>query len=233
MRSSSIDWETFARSEPYYFVLTDERFLRERVDLEEFYATGEADVAMLYDYIGGDFEPKSALDFGCGVGRLTRALARRIPEVVGCDASETMLELARAAVPEATFTAELPQRQFDFICSLIVFQHIPVKEGEAIVKRLLGMLSEDGVAALHFTFGRPGGFLRRLARRLRARVPLLHRLAARAGGDTRDLPYMQMNEYDVDRILRLFNDAGCYNPVLFRTDHGGIVGGIVIGWRGY
>ena len=233
MRSSSIDWEILAQREPYYFVLTDERFLREQVNLEEFYATGEADVAQLYHWIGGDFAPKSALDFGCGVGRLTRALAKRIPEVVGCDASETMLQLARAAARDATFTSELPQRKFDFICSLIVFQHIPVKEGEAIVERLLASLSEDGVAALHFTFQRPGGFVRRLARRIRARIPLVHRIAARLEGDTRGLPYMQMNTYDLDRILKRFNDADCYSPLLFRTNHGGIDGAIVIGWRGY
>ena len=224
MRSSSIDWEAFARREPYFAVLTDERFLRERVDLDDFYATGEADVARLFALIGGDFRPRSALDFGCGVGRLTMALAKRVPDVVGCDASETMLQLARTAVPNATFTTELPNREFDFICSLIVFQHIPVAEGEAIVDRLLALLNAEGVAALHFTFRRPGGALRRLARRVRARVPLMHRIAARLEGDRRGLPYMQMNEYGRERILRRFRD-----PMLVPTNHGGIEGAIVIG----
>jgi len=233
MRSSSTDWETFAQREPYFSVLTEERFRGEHVDLDAFYATGEADVALLYDHIGGDFFPQSALDFGCGVGRLTRALARRIPDVAGCDASETMLVIAREAVPEATFTTELPARTFDFICSLIVFQHIPVKEGEALVERLLGMLGEEGVAALHFTFRRPGGLLRRLARGLRARIPLIHRLAARHQGDRRGLPYMQMNEYDAGRILARFENAGCHSPIMVPTNHGGIEGAIVIGWRGY
>src|SRR5262245_56025546 len=224
MRSSSIDWEAFAQREPYYFVLTNERFLRERLDLQEFYATGEADVAMLFEAIG--FEPRCALDFGCGVGRLTRALARRVPDIFGVDASETMLRLARAAVPGATFTTELPPRRFDFICSLIVFQHIPVAEGEAIVDRLLAMLEPGGMAALHFTFRRPGGALRRLARRVRARVPLVHRIASWLEGDRRGLPYMQMNEYDRERIVARFHE-----PRLIPTDHGGIEGAIVVGHR--
>ena len=231
MRSSSIDWETFAQREPYFAVLTDERFLRDRVDLDEFYATGEADIARLFAAIGGDFHPRSALDFGCGVGRLTRALAKRVPEVAGVDASATMLELARAVVPGGTFTTELPARKFDFVCSLIVFQHIPVREGEAIVERLLALLSDDGVAALHFTFRRPGGVVRRLARRLRARTPLIHRFRARLEGDTRGLPYMQMNEYDFDWIVARFRDAGCHQPVLFPTNHGGIEGAVVVGRR--
>ena len=231
MRSSSIDWELFAQREPYFAVLTDERFLREHVDLDEFYATGEEDMARLFTAIGGDFHPRSALDFGCGVGRLTRALAKRVPEVAGVDASPTMLELARAAIPGATFTTDLPARKFDFICSLIVFQHIPVKEGEAIVERLLALLNEGGVAALHFTFRRPGGLVRRLARRIRARTPLLHRFRARLEGDTRGLPYMQMNVYDLERILARFRDAGCHQTVLFPTNHGGIEGAVVVGHK--
>src|SRR5437588_12845443 len=136
-RGISSDWEEFARREPYFAVLTEARFLRERVDLDEFYATGEADIARLFAdivrYLGAPFAPRSALDFGCGVGRLTLALTRRVPEVVGCDASETMLRLAQSAVPNATFTTELPRRAFDFVCSLIVFQHIPVSEGMPLV----------------------------------------------------------------------------------------------------
>jgi SAM-dependent methyltransferase len=228
MRSSSIDWETFAQREPYFAVLTEERFLRDRVDLDAFYATGEADVARLFATIGDQFHPASALDFGCGVGRLTRALAKRMPDVVGCDAAASMLDIARANVPETTFTAELPQRTFDLIVSLIVFQHIPVAEGERILDRLLGMVNDGGVAALHFTFRRLGGALRRWARRVRARVPLVHRIAARLEGDRRGLPYMQMNEYDRERVLARFRAAGFGEPLLVPTNHGGIEGAIVI-----
>lgn len=228
MRSSSTDWETLAQREPYFSVLTDDRFRGDGVDIDAFFATGEADVARLFAAAGDGFHPRSALDFGCGVGRLTRALARRIPDVAGCDASPTMLDLARKAVPSAAFSTDLPERTFDFICSLIVFQHIPIAEGERIAQRLLGMLNEGGVAALHFTFRRPGGTLRRVARRLRARFPFVHRLAARLEGDHSGLPYMQMNEYDRDRILGFFRDAGCAEPRLVATDHGGIEGAIVI-----
>lgn len=231
MRSSSTEWEQFGEREPYFAVLTDERFLRDRVDIDEFYATGEADVARLFADIGEPFHPSSALDFGCGVGRLTRALVHRVPEVVGCDAAESMLRLARAAVPNATFTAELPDRCFDLVCSLIVFQHIPVPAGMAIVDRLLGMVNAGGVAALHFTFRRRGGALRRLARRVRARFPLVHRVALRIEGDRRGLPYMQMNEYDPDAIRARLRAAGFRDPMLVPTNHGGIEGAVVIAQR--
>jgi len=228
MRSSSTEWDQFGEREPYFAVLTDERFLRDRIDLAEFYATGEADIARLFADIGEPFHPKSALDFGCGVGRLTAALTRRVPDVVGCDAAESMLQLARAAVPAATFVRELPDRRFDLVCSLIVFQHIPVPAGEVLVDRLLGMVNAGGVAALHFTFRRPGGALRRLARRVRALLPLVHRIASRLEGDRRGLPYMQMNEYDLDAIRARLRAGGFGEPRLVLTNHGGIEGAIVI-----
>jgi len=226
MWSSSTEWDELGEREPYFAVLTDERFLRDRVDLGEFYATGEADVERLL----GDLEPRSALDFGCGVGRLTRALAKRVPDVVGVDAAASMLRIAAENVPAARFMRELPDRRFDFVCSLIVFQHIPVAEGMAILDRLLAIA--DRAAALHFTFRRPGGSLRRLARRLRARLPLLHRIASQLEGDRRGLPYMQMNEYDRDAVLARYRAAGFGQPALVPTNHGGIEGAIVMGRKG-
>lgn len=220
------DWNTLGETQPYFAVLTEDRFLRERMsdeDREAFFASGEADVAKIFDLI--DFAPKSALDFGCGVGRLTRALAKRVPRVAGVDAAESMLRIARENVPNATFSTTIPDERFDLIVSLIVFQHIPVKRGEALLDELLTHL--DGAAALHFTFRRPGTFVRRFARVMRARVPLVHRIAQRIR-DERPMPYMQMNEYDLDRVLAIMRRHGCANPRIIPTNHGGIEGALLI-----
>lgn len=220
------DWNTFGETEPYFAVLTHDRFLSEQMsdaDREAFFAFGEADVAQIFDLIG--ISPKSALDFGCGVGRLTRALAKRVDHVVGVDAAESMLRIARENVPNATFSTAIPDERFDLIVSLLVFQHIPVKRGEALLRDLLDHL--DGVAALHFTFHVPGSFVRRIARRVRARFPFVHRLAQRIRGE-RKMPYMQMNEYDLDRVLAIMRSHGCADPRVIRTNHRGIEFAIVI-----
>ena len=220
------DWNTFGETEPYFAVLTHDRFLSEQMsdaDREAFFAFGEADVAQIFDLI--DFAPKSALDFGCGVGRLTRALAKRVDHVAGVDAAESMLRIARENVPNATFSTAIPDERFDLIVSLLVFQHIPVKRGEALLRDLLDHL--DGVAALHFTFHVPGSFVRRIARRARARFPFVHRLAQRIRGE-RKMPYMQMNEYDLDRVLAIMRSRGCADPRVIRTNHRGIEFAIVI-----
>jgi len=223
---SADDWNTLGETEPFFAVLTEDRFLRERMsdaDSEAFFASGESDITQIFDLI--DFAPKFALDFGCGVGRLTRALAKRVNRVIGVDAAESMLRIARENVPDASFSTTIPNERFDLIVSLIVFQHIPVKRGEALLDELLNRL--DGVAALHFTFRRPGSFFRRLARRIRANVPLVHRIAKRIQGE-RPMPYMQMNEYDLDRVLAIMRRHGCGEPRLVPTNHGGIEGAIVI-----
>jgi len=223
------DWNTLGETEPYFAVLTEDRFRREQMsddDREAFFASGDADIAHLFELVP-DFAPRSALDFGCGVGRLTRALAKRVEEVAGVDAAESMLRLARENVPNATFSSTIPDQRFDFIVSLIVFQHVPIRRGEALLDELLDRLEPGGVAALHFTFRRPGSSLRRLARGIRARVPLIHRIAQHLRGE-RPMPYMQMNEYDQSRILSIMRRHGCGEPRIVPTNHGGIEGAIVI-----
>ncbi len=240
---SDADWEELARKEPYFAVLTDERFLSGSLSpdrLREFFVSGEDDVRHLFDlvaaYLGAPIAPRNALDFGCGAGRLTLALARRAAHVVGVDAAPTMLQLAeqhRAAasadnvelVPDLD---ALSGQDFDFICSLIVFQHIPVERGELLLRRLLGVLRPNGAIAVHFAFDRRGGVMKRLARRLRASFPLLHRAVQALNREPLRLPYMQMNSYDRGRILALMEEAGCREPKLIPTDHGGIGGAIVI-----
>jgi trans-aconitate methyltransferase len=141
-----------------------------------------------------------------------------------------MLRLARENVPTASFYATIPEQRFDLILSLIVFQHIPVRRGEALLDELLGYLEAGGVAALHFTFRRPGSSLRRIARAVRARVPLVHRIAQVLRGE-RPMPYMQMNEYDPSRVFAIMRRHGCREPRIVPTNHGGIEGAIVIARR--
>jgi SAM-dependent methyltransferase len=240
---SDADWEELARKEPYFAVLTDERFLSGSLSsdrLLEFFASGEDDVQHLFDlvaaYVGAPIAPRSALDFGCGAGRLTLPLARRAAHVAGVDAAPTMLQLAErhraaASADNVELVPDLDAllgQDFDFICSLIVFQHIPVERGELLLRKLLDLLRPNGVIAVHFAFDRRGGVVKRIARRLRASFPVLHRVVQALNREPIRLPYMQMNSYNRDRILALMEEAGCRKPTLIPTDHGGIAGAIVI-----
>lgn len=237
------DWDELARREPYFAVLTDRRFLRAELDEEtrrQFFETGQADMehmfAAIREQTGRAFEPATALDFGCGVGRVTLALSERVPSVTGCDISPEMIAIAqqnaaaagRANVLFETDLDALPDRTFDLICSLIVFQHIPPGEGMITLTKLMRLLAPGGVAAIHFTLRRPGTPLRRLARRLRGAFPLLHRAALRLERDDLRLPYMQMNEYDEREIRRRVENAGGFVQYVIPRNEGGVEGAMFI-----
>src|SRR5687767_8439812 len=74
------EWDELAELDPYWAICTapDKRF--GRWDREEFFATGEREVAEVLATAAELGLPRrhgAALDFGCGLGRLTRALAGR------------------------------------------------------------------------------------------------------------------------------------------------------------
>jgi SAM-dependent methyltransferase len=211
------DWEELARREPYFPVLTDEG-----VRDDAFLESGEADIALLLpavaSLLGRDVSLTSVLDFGCGAGRLTVPLARRAVRVVGCDVAPSVLEHARKNVREVglsnvTFveTREVAGT-FDFICSLLVFQHIRATEGYEFIRALLRLLSPGGVAALQLTLEPAGGGLRRLARMRRKRGVhrvLPHRIQMPA--------WMQANAYDERVVIRDIAAAGASLIARFAT----------------
>lgn len=145
-KSDRRDWEDLSALDPYWAVLSDPSQRFGRWPRDEFLASGVRTVeAVLQE--GRHFERPSghraALDFGCGVGRLTSALAAHFDHCVGLDISARMIEQARsltAGLENCAFEirdqpdlAHLRSDTFDMVLSFIVLQHIP----SADVKRRL------------------------------------------------------------------------------------------------
>jgi SAM-dependent methyltransferase len=163
-------WEAWGQRDPYYGVLTDPRYRRGALTDEaraEFFASGrkhmEHVLRMIRSHADPDFNPRSVLDFGCGVGRLLVPFASIADDVVGIDVSPSMLAEARrncdalgaSAVKLVSTDDELDGLggRFDLVHSYIVFQHIPTERGMAILPRLLRHLAPAGAGALHFSYG--------------------------------------------------------------------------------
>jgi SAM-dependent methyltransferase len=243
-------WQSLGDENPYWGVLTADTFRADNLTdsaVEAFYAGGEEHVSFVLDtvrtHIDPEFAPDSAIDFGCGVGRLVVPLARRCGAVVGIDVADGMLRRARARcdrlglsnVRLLTDVDHLPEAEgFDLVHSYIVFQHIPCAKGEAIAEQLLGRLADGGVGVLHFTyFKEPRSRRPRLRRflerwrlyRLARGVRGLARGAAEwVTGRTWDEPEMQMNSYNLNAILLTLQRAGVRRLHLEYTDHGGCYG---------
>jgi SAM-dependent methyltransferase len=157
-RDTDKDWNEIGRTHPYYGVLTNPRFLDPRPDdLQEFFSSGERDIASILERlveIFGPFEPRTALDFGCGVGRLLIPLAKTCGSAYGVDISEPMLALAEKHCREAGVQFELGNyipagRQFELVNSLIVLQHILPTKGYQLIKKLWNAVAPDGCMSLH------------------------------------------------------------------------------------
>ena len=221
-------WENTARENPYFEVLSDQKFRGENLGLDlwqEFFASGEDHVAhvlrVIRAKINPSFTPNRILDYGCGVGRLVVPFADQAPEVVGIDVSQTMLAHARVNCEKFGLSSvrlihyddlkSLDPSSFDLIHSYIVFQHIPIVRGEAILRELIALLRVGGVGAVHFTFCDTQPALRRFLIELRDQVPFIHGLINLARGRRFSTGRNQMNSYSLNRILRILFEAGCSN----------------------
>src|SRR6478672_7553917 len=90
-------WDEHARRDPLWAILSDPSKAGRRWNLRDFLETGRREVSLLmYQLRALDIgvNRKAALDFGCGVGRLSQPLARYFDRVVGVDVSPEMTRLA-------------------------------------------------------------------------------------------------------------------------------------------
>ncbi len=191
-------FEKLGREDPLYGVLTDHARRYNKWDPIEFFETGVAEVARMMrslNEIPLEVARGDALDFGCGVGRLTLALGAHFSRVVGVDIADTMIARAReyntlgARVRYVVNTCDdlslFPDSAFDFVYSSIVLQHVPPQSSARYIREFLRLLRPGGVAVFHVPSGKPYApgslaaflyrvrreYLRRAWKQLRGRAP--------------------------------------------------------------
>jgi len=235
------EWETWGKVNPYFGVLSVPKYLAENLNdktLEEFYWSGEHHIEHVFDVISEkilpNFQPARSLDYGCGVGRLVIPLAKRSQEIVGIDVSPSMLEKAREACDKFGATSvqllladkldSLPPASFDLVHSYIVFQHIPLARGEAILKKMIALLADGGIGAIQIPYRNAKATMHRKAAELRHRSSLVNGLLNLVGGRPLSSPRMQMNLYSLECVLEMLVEAKCSNVHLEFSNHGDIHG---------
>jgi SAM-dependent methyltransferase len=134
VRELKSTWENLGRTDPLWAVLSDPDRRHGGWDLDEFMTTGHESVRYLFD-VARDRDTTltgRVLDFGCGVGRISNALAEKVDEVVGIDIADSMIEQARQLnrhpdrlrfVSYDGGALPFPDNHFDAAVSLIVLQH--------------------------------------------------------------------------------------------------------------
>lgn len=151
-------WDKFARTDPFWAVLTDPGKKGNQWRVDEFFQTGIDSVAaeikgVLLHHPALRFG--TALDFGCGVGRLTQALARHFARVTGGDISADMLKLARQynrhgdrvdyVLNTRDDLSQLADGSFDFVYSIITLQHMEPVYARRYIAEFVRVAAPGGV----------------------------------------------------------------------------------------
>jgi ubiquinone/menaquinone biosynthesis C-methylase UbiE len=150
-------WNARAREDAFYFV--DNRRRYKSPDVERFWDADEAVQHMLHG-LGVELRPNDiVLEIGCGIGRITRALAAHAREVIAIDISDEMLSRARALNPrisnvrwmlgDGRTLAGVEDASVDACVSIVTLQHVPDPSITMGYVRELGrVLRSNGWAAL-------------------------------------------------------------------------------------
>lgn len=234
---TDLDWKYIGATDPYFGVLTHSRFRRENITpdaREAFFESGRQDVEFIASHLANVDAIKSALDFGCSVGRLSIALAARFCTVVGIDVSASMLtEATRNAkdfdIMNARFTSDFPDEKSDLVVSYIVFQHIAPHQGLGLLRKLLDRAEIGGQAAIQITFYHA---VTKKKNWLRLNVKSKIKAVFKKLGYKRKMEVrILMHDYDATDVLRIFFDVGFRSLSLIKTDHGGCIGAWIFGRR--
>lgn len=226
LRGNRQAWNDWGSIDPLWAILTDPSGKHGRWDLEQFWRLGEDEITRVMSTaatLGYPAGNDTALDFGCGVGRLTRAMAHHFAHCTGVDVAETMIEQARRLnqrpactflVNETNDLARFENSTFDFVYSALVLQHLPTVEViRTFIAEFFRVLKPGGLLAFQLPTQVPSRSLRNKLR-LRTRAYAALRTV---GFDQRMLyerlklvPVMQMHcisEADVLTHLRLLGAA--------------------------
>lgn len=214
------DWTDLGTLDPLWAVWSTPEFRHGGGEKRTFFARGEEEIDELLGYVD-DLRPAPldrvrALDFGCGAGRLTQALAGRFEQAIGVDISPSMVETARSlnSRPNCAFELnpdpdlrQFADREFDLVCSLITLQHVSSPAAiERYIAELIRVTATGGVTV----FQLPSHVPRRVRAQPRRQ---LYRLGRAVGVPARrlyrlGLYSMALTAIPRDRVERLVCDSG-------------------------
>jgi len=245
-------WDDLAALDPMWTILSRPDKIGNRWDEAAFFATGEAEVTALFEFMANaGINPvrERALDFGCGIGRLTRALAKRFEQCDGIDISAAMIDAAvdrnrdhhniRWTVNETDDLVAYPSGAFTFVYTNITLQHLETESAIRYIAELLRVLAANGTLAFQMPDAGPYSAKRRLTEFIaplafRAPRPLLHvyrrlRYPPEAFVTLASLPrrVAEMHGMSPDRIRTVVGSSGATVVALKETDDAGP------GWRSY
>lgn len=229
-------WTELGVRDPYWAVMSEDEFRHSNLDdaaKAEFFRFGREHLDEIWRDLqaasGSEtLRPSSAIDYGCGVGRILIPLAERCEKITGVDISPGMLDEAQSNAAarhlenirfeQADSFLSDDQASFDLVHCFIVLQHIPPPVGRGIIAKLAERLTVGGVGMVHVTYEHTATWFTRLRFLLYRDVPGMHRLSNLV--QRRNFPFVPMYEYDLNDIRQLIRSKSCTIVSEKDTDHG-------------
>jgi FkbM family methyltransferase len=233
-------WHHLGETDPFWSVLTAPQYRGKpsQEDIDLFFASGAAEAKRIeaaLARIGVALDGEgTCIEYGCGLGRVTRHLAPYFARTVGVDISAAHLKLARELAQDDRIDglewlhldtidrlSDLPKA--DFIYSMIVLQHNPPPVIERILVTFARLLKPGGIAYFQVPTYRVD-YEFRLAEYLRDQIGRKE---------------MEMHAFPQARVFEIFAEAGAVplsvvedgatgnrrgersNTFAFRKQHGG------------
>jgi SAM-dependent methyltransferase len=152
------DWDDLAKIDPMWAICSDPAKQQGKWPVTDFFTTGRHQLRNVLETIGSLGVVLSrgvALDFGCGLGRLTQALAEEFDRVYGVDISREMIERAerlnkfgekcKYVVNPMGHLRIFDDDSFDFIYTDIVLQHMPPGLMLGYIREFIRTLKVEGI----------------------------------------------------------------------------------------
>ena len=158
LRELKRHWDAWGRQDPLWAVLTWPG-KRQRWDPAEFFRTGREELEKVLAYAEGlhwQVPRRRALDFGCGVGRVTQAMTEHFARCDGVDIAPSMLERAAKYnrhpdrchyhLNDRDDLSLFEDESFDLIYSAHVLQHMEPRYSRRYVQEFVRLLAPGGLA---------------------------------------------------------------------------------------
>jgi ubiquinone/menaquinone biosynthesis C-methylase UbiE len=158
LRRLQKQWNALGETDPLWAIITLPEKRGGKWDPEELFAWGRDEIERLLTYVQGmglEIRHETALDFGCGVGRLTQALADHFGEVHGVDIAPSMIRHAERFnrhgarchyhVNTSDDLGLFEPDLFDFVYTNVTLQHMEPRYAKRYVVEFLRVMRPGAV----------------------------------------------------------------------------------------
>jgi SAM-dependent methyltransferase len=163
------NWDELGKRDAFGNIITDPA-MSGKWQKGEFFKSGEEEIASLMAYIeslGLAVPNGTALDFGCGVGRLTQSLCRHFEVCHGIDIAPSMIahakrynrfgERCRYSLNATDDLRIFQNNHFNLVYSNIVLQHMKPEYSSRYIGEFLRVLRPGGLIIFQLPSERVGG----------------------------------------------------------------------------